>query len=354
MVKDAPHCQSISIHAPPRGATGRNHCVHGGKYFNSRPSARGDVLRRIKRCNVDISIHAPPRGATYDRRDVMEQLGFQFTPLREGRRDKHERDYQQQNFNSRPSARGDARETPTRGMRRAFQFTPLREGRPVAAVPYQGRDGFQFTPLREGRQKAEALKLLAEMISIHAPPRGATCRFACCFLSFCISIHAPPRGATEHARSVVVLIDISIHAPPRGATSRPASRPAPSAISIHAPPRGATSRHFWMATRFAYFNSRPSARGDSADQPADQHHQLFQFTPLREGRPLIISGRVPQEIFQFTPLREGRHQHHQPTSTISYFNSRPSARGDTRQNRAILQSQDFNSRPSARGDVHRP
>ena len=58
-------------------------------------------------------------------------------------------------------------------------------------------------------------------------------------------------------------------------------------ISIHAPPRGAT-------------------------EPARIHallQALFQFTPLREGRPAgphKPGGRAA--TFQFTPLREGRRQ----------------------------------------------
>ena len=58
---------AISIHAPPRGATGGW----------MRPN---EVRERI-------SIHAPPRGATYGGgKSIMFTL-FQFTPLREGRRD---------------------------------------------------------------------------------------------------------------------------------------------------------------------------------------------------------------------------------------------------------------------------
>ena len=121
---------------------------------------------------------------------------------------------------------------------------------------------FQFTPLREGRrnQRGEAVRRVN--ISIHAPPRGATgCAQATkdsCF----ISIHAPPRGATGNWVRKIKTIDISIHAPPRGATnngglqsyrklhfnSRPSARGDTiivkkgfvHPISIHAPPRGAT------------------------------------------------------------------------------------------------------------------
>ena len=59
----------------------------------------------------------------------MAYMKFQFTPLREGRRDRLYAD----------------------GGRAEFQFTPLREGRPAAGQAWRGYNRFQFTPLREGR-----------------------------------------------------------------------------------------------------------------------------------------------------------------------------------------------------------
>ena len=99
----------ISIHAPPRGATaaqcrdvsrkfyfnsrpsarGDIQSAHGLKtcrYFNSRPSARGDGKQFVSFGIETISIHAPPRGATQTCQEHQWQCG---------------------NFNSRPSARGD-------------------------------------------------------------------------------------------------------------------------------------------------------------------------------------------------------------------------------------------------------
>ena len=122
-------------------------------YFNSRPSARGD--HRLPPCHkrTSISIHAPPRGATRGSSSCHLTLQFQFTPLREGRPQPTCKFAGLQfHFNSRPSARGDL--TCCACWRRTSDFN----SRPSA--------------------------------------RG-DCRFACCFLSFCISIHAPPRGATN-------------------------------------------------------------------------------------------------------------------------------------------------------------
>ncbi len=142
----------ISIHAPPRGATS---CSRGRtsrrSYFNSRPSARGDLSTKCSRpdslnfnsrpsargdqavrgltpvsdisihapprgatqrarhgvSNLVISIHAPPRGATCACRVVRGMTIFQFTPLREGRLGAITAVRDGEHFNSRPSARGD-------------------------------------------------------------------------------------------------------------------------------------------------------------------------------------------------------------------------------------------------------
>ena len=146
-------------------------------YFNSRPSARGDHRRSSCRSAPSISIHAPPRGATRGEAfpspdDVISihapprgatpakvmfsfvRKTFQFTPLREGRRASAHTRSGDSNFNSRPSARGDL---------------PLAVDRAKSPL-------FQFTPLREGRQALQAPINRVHGISIHAPPRGATAK----------------------------------------------------------------------------------------------------------------------------------------------------------------------------------
>ena len=148
------------------------------RYFNSRPSARGDFrLRCAIGVHHSISIHAPPRGATRKRGSTPQAS---------------------RNFNSRPSARGDAVvvglcagrhisiHAPPRGATASaahphihirFQFTPLREGRRRAWRPRNISLVFQFTPLREGRRVCFDIACNSRRISIHAPPRGATWRF---------------------------------------------------------------------------------------------------------------------------------------------------------------------------------
>ena len=125
---------TISIHAPPRGATEKQQNSHFDILFQFTPLREGRRgTRRTSPGTADISIHAPPRGATATFARRWTWRVFQFTPLREGRphrlgfhavqhtisihapprgatpifqRQVRKRGY----FNSRPSARGDARD----------------------------------------------------------------------------------------------------------------------------------------------------------------------------------------------------------------------------------------------------
>ena len=212
----------------------------------------------------DISIHAPPRGATMPSPSVTAST----------------------NFNSRPSARGDPH-----GTNLPNSFFISIHAPPRGATHFVSSYGsvlqFQFTPLREGRRAAAAQSSAAINISIHAPPRGATSDAGRSLQSSNISIHAPPRGATITCERRYPISNISIHAPPRGATlygtqfeelhvhfnSRPSAR-------------GDTRRARLSGQRRGYFNSRPSARGDLSRSAAIAQRFAFQFTPLREGRPM--------------------------------------------------------------------
>ena len=218
----------------------RRHCD-----FNSRPSARGDFPSIHLQLTYCISIHAPPRGAT-------PSLLFCH------RRDVH--------FNSRPSARGD---------RALFRWS----------LP---RIRFQFTPLREGRQVGRAVPVTPSAISIHAPPRGAT---------------PVPRVQSANTSNFNSRPSARGDMPSKPAAPAPSnfnSRPSARGdnryqvgeiiqmISIHAPPRGATARQDGGGSRRNDFNSRPSARGDARGWERKRWKTSFQFTPLREGRLLHL------------------------------------------------------------------
>ena len=149
----------ISIHAPPRGATPKSSSQIGAEtYFNSRPSARGDVVRlpkpasqhgfqftplregrRMKEMLLgdgDIFQFTPLReGRPACCSEISSRWTFQFTPLREGRPVSYTYDASKRDFNSRPSARGDGNIISETRNGKTFQFTPLREGRPRRSTP---------------------------------------------------------------------------------------------------------------------------------------------------------------------------------------------------------------------------
>ena len=212
-------------------------------YFNSRPSARGDLVAQQAQQTLQISIHAPPRGATCR---YVRSIEAQCT--------------------------------------------------------------FQFTPLREGRQVGESFNVRGETISIHAPPRGATGTAA-----------GNPGGGT-----------IFQFTPLReGRRDGHGARDGRGVgISIHAPPRGATKLLKETRGEVKYFNSRPSARGDELNSFAVHPTFISIHAPPRGATDYRVIRSGSATVFQFTPLREGRLAIIWRWMCLSYFNSRPSARGD--------------------------
>ena len=99
-----------------------------------------------------------------------------------------------------------------------------------------------------------------------------------------ISIPAPPRGAT--CWGVIRMFTKIFQFPPLREGRRMRLRRGWGAvnISIPAPPRGATGAGRIAAPMSKDFNSRPSARGDTAAGRGITRLTIFQFPPLREGR----------------------------------------------------------------------
>ena len=127
-----------------------------GSYFNSRPSARGDPHPSDIDARPPISIHAPPRGAT----SCWTKRAANCKPI---------------SIHAPPRG-ATKRATPTPTRWTPFQFTPLREGRPNFSRENIANLLFQFTPLREGRLSINLNIKEWSVISIHAPPRGATAK----------------------------------------------------------------------------------------------------------------------------------------------------------------------------------
>ena len=185
-----------------------------------------------------ISIHAPPRGATSTRELCTRCTQFQFTPLREGRRWR------------RRKAR----------CCTSFQFTPLREGRLAARACCTRFTRFQFTPLREGRPAPCKGRLRGSYFNSRPSARGDSSGGVRLPPSPYFNSRPSARGDVSRSASPAALPfqftplregrrerpktatkkGISIHAPPRGATKSHKRQENDSPISIHAPPRGAT------------------------------------------------------------------------------------------------------------------
>ena len=281
--------EDISIHAPPRGATqARPPRSRRRRYFNSRPSARGDSMDSHMRGEFPFQFTPLREGRRCPRSCCATACLFQFTPLREGRRVDVRIEGEAVLFQFTPLREGrpghdlvDERalahisiHAPPRGAtagkngelphRRQFQFTPLREGRREKVSLTIFYPLFQFTPLREGRLEGGGKKWWdALLISIHAPPRGATGRVRAGRRTDPYFNSRPSARGDRHRRSPLACKSLFQFTPLRegrqasGArivhnkknfNSRPSARGDPTVfciqgnciISIHAPPRGAT------------------------------------------------------------------------------------------------------------------
>ena len=211
---------SISIHAPPRGAT---------------------LIFLLGKNGCEISIHAPPRGATLPVPAAEETVNyFNSRPSARGDFGAWQCGYIVPDFNSRPSARGDACGSKYRPQHPISIHAPPRGATEDAGEWLKVETEFQFTPLREGRLRRAKPGEKAEAISIHAPPRGATDCITIGAIGSRISIHAPPRGATP-CRGYKARTRAFQFTPLREGRLASAIRKSPG----------------------RYFNSRPSARGDA-------------------------------------------------------------------------------------------
>ena len=99
-----------------------------------------------------------------------------------------------------------------------------------------------------------------------------------------VSIHAPARGATASPVTSGVASDVSIHAPARGATDGRLPTPAGGPVSIHAPARGATCRRPRDVATSIGFNPRARAGRDIPDARIRPPGTKFQSTRPRGAR----------------------------------------------------------------------
>ncbi len=176
---------------------------------------------------------------------------------------------------------------------------------------------FRFNPrARAGRDDFDLSFYPAEIVSIHAPARGATVIQAANSPSQRVSIHAPARGATINWGKNTRIIYVSIHAPARGATRQEnliethgmfqSTRPRGArllgrkqsfrhlSVSIHAPARGATLLEAAAGVESTFQSTRPRGARLYGKQ-FFVNPELFQSTRPRGARP-DISIRIIDQL----------------------------------------------------------
>jgi len=186
-----------------------------------------------------------------------------------------------------------------------FQSTPLREGRLCFNKILDIFVKFQSTPLREGRPNADGTPVINKKFQSTPLHEGRRAIGYCVLCLFLVSIHAPARGATHLYTWTLSPCPVSIHAPARGATN--------STIHI-------------------------------------QLENMFQSTPLREGRRMRESRRSRHRSFNPRPCARGDLTCLTILHLVSVSIHAP-ARGATDiQGWDISECKRFNPRPCARGD----
>ncbi len=304
--------------------------------FNPRARAGRDAIRRPRsthfvsfnpraRAGRDAAFGASlsqrsqfqstrPRGARHSYADsaCSDEPWMSFNPRARAGRD------------GLPSIHGDAH---------AFQSTRPRGAR-HAIVQAHDMSAFQSTRPRGARLADASRRCLhqprADLVSIHAPARGATRRRGTRpSIQADVSIHAPARGATEVVAWYVEYLPFQ-STRPRGAR-RDCEVPHDSCqVSIHAPARGAT---FHPALR--------------------RYSSLFQSTRPRGARPAVGSCQgLPHHGFQSTRPRGARRGAWHCTVTLTMgFNPRARAGRDTPERLAVRGLSSFNPRARAGRDL---
>ena len=177
-------------------------------------------------------------------------------------------------FNPRPRAGGDGR---IRGAMRhvlcRFQSTPPRGGRRarLPAIDVRCDPCFNPRPRAGGDAGASRCRSQLQLVSIHAPARGATEQSTRCEQSLIMFQSTPPRGGRPTADRILRCVDMQFQStPPRGGrpTLGPDCAEHRRVVSIHAPARGATAIRLRSRSVTSGFNPRPRAGGDRQRSPA--------------------------------------------------------------------------------------
>ena len=186
-----------------------------------------------------------------------------------------------ESFNPRPREGGDIYSSSFRHQQVGFQSTPPRRGRRIKRCCVSSLSCFNPRPREGGDNKPKPPKYQV-LVSIHAPAKGATQGILAISVSKKVSIHAPAKGATQ-SLGVISWQDAGFNPRPReggdisisrcfhnhrGFNPRPREGGDPcfkphrssAQVSIHAPAKGATIRRFEDVSLLE-FQSTPPRRG---------------------------------------------------------------------------------------------
>ena len=194
--------QSVSIHAPVRGAT-RPHgkaIHHLGKFQSTRPCGARQVGLTQERVNlIGFNPRARAGRDAGDRDVLIGGMLFQSTRPCGARHTAIELSITTETVSIHAPVRGATR-SQGRGRADGRGFNPrARAGRDTITVhPMSADKMFQSTRPCGARQAGgEELQRSTDQVSIHAPARGATSGgFTSNAMMVQVSIHAPARGAT--------------------------------------------------------------------------------------------------------------------------------------------------------------
>ncbi len=209
-----------------------------------------------------------------------------------------------------------------------FQSTRPRGARPEAVCGKLPSLVFQSTRPRGARPRYQPALRHLDLVSIHAPARGATGLIGMAGLALQVFQSTRPRGArppTQGGQSNG--LEVSIHAPARGATSSTVYRVAAFGfqstrprgarrsrklrakgwfVSIHAPARGATPSSSEDCRRSYCFNPRAREGRDPGQRSIELKLGMFQSTRPRGARPLNSVRMAAGQVFQSTRPRGAR------------------------------------------------
>ena len=142
----------ISIHAPPRGATAQTRTEAQPRSISIHAPPRGatDTARGWGRKRWKFQFTPLREGRLRSFAKLIATGQFQFTPLREGRRFPRGSHCADSRFQFTPLREGRHDESDAVGPFAAFQFTPLREGRLRGVRESGRRENFNSRPSARG------------------------------------------------------------------------------------------------------------------------------------------------------------------------------------------------------------